>query len=157
MRTLVIYDSYYGNTGQLAAALGETLSGYGEAEVKRAAEVTPDQIARWDLIIVACPTRKFTASPAVKHLLKHVPKGSLKGVRAASCDTRVDVTQVSPAFLKGMIRVFGYAAEKNHALLMKKGAVPASTPQGFYVEGTEGPMREGELDRASAWAKTLAQ
>jgi hypothetical protein len=28
-------------------------------------------------------------------------------------------------------------------------------PEGFFVAGTEGPMKEGELDRAAAWVKQI--
>ena len=28
-------------------------------------------------------------------------------------------------------------------------------PEGFFVNGTEGPMKEGELERAAEWAKQI--
>jgi hypothetical protein len=28
-------------------------------------------------------------------------------------------------------------------------------PEGFIVEGKEGPLKEGELSRATAWAKGI--
>ena len=31
-----------------------------------------------------------------------------------------------------------------------------SEPEGFYVQGSEGPLREGELERAGAWAQQVA-
>ena len=32
----------------------------------------------------------------------------------------------------------------------------AIEPQSFFVQGTPGPLEEGELDRASEWGRTLA-
>ena len=32
----------------------------------------------------------------------------------------------------------------------------AAEPQSFFVQGTPGPLEEGELERASKWGRTLA-
>jgi len=39
--------------------------------------------------------------------------------------------------------------------LTKKGGVLAASPEGFYVKGTEGPLKEGELERAAARARQI--
>ena len=39
--------------------------------------------------------------------------------------------------------------------LEKKGGTLAGSPGGFYVTGGEGPLKEGEVERAAAWAKGL--
>ncbi len=155
MRIAVIYESYFGNTEQAAEAIGEVLKRFGETEVKRAAVVRPDQLKGWDLIVFGSPTRKFTAAPSVKTLIRRMPRGSLTGVRTAVFDTRIDVSKVSSGFLKRLISIFGYGAEKIQTLLASRGAVSVSPPQWFYVSGTQGPLSEGELDHASAWAQTL--
>jgi hypothetical protein len=28
-------------------------------------------------------------------------------------------------------------------------------PEGFYVQGTEGPLKQGELERAASWARQI--
>jgi hypothetical protein len=38
---------------------------------------------------------------------------------------------------------------------VKRGGKLAVPPEGFIVEASEGPLREGELERAAAWAKTI--
>ena len=35
------------------------------------------------------------------------------------------------------------------------GAEIISKPMPFYVKGSEGPLRSGELDKAAAWAADL--
>lgn len=35
---------------------------------------------------------------------------------------------------------------------VKKGGDLAVPPEGFFVAGTEGPLKEGELERAADWA-----
>jgi flavodoxin I len=54
------------------------------------------------------------------------------------------------------IRLFGTAAPKIGKALEGKGGTPAGAPEGFYVTGGEGPLRDGELERAAMWARGLA-
>lgn len=55
------------------------------------------------------------------------------------------------------MRLFGYAADSMAAIITRKGARIAGTPIGFFVSDSEGPLKEGELDRAAAWAATLME
>jgi hypothetical protein len=54
-----------------------------------------------------------------------------------------------------MVKLFGYAAIPIANRLRKKGGELALPPEGFIVEGTEGPLRRGELERAADWARQL--
>ena len=54
-----------------------------------------------------------------------------------------------------LVRLFGYAAEPIADRLQKKGGVLAVPPEAFYVSETEGPLLEGELERAGEWAKQI--
>ena len=54
------------------------------------------------------------------------------------------------------VKLFGYAAEPIAARLEKKGGELAVPPEPFYVGGTEGPLLEGELERAEDWARQIA-
>jgi hypothetical protein len=56
------------------------------------------------------------------------------------------------------VRLFGskaYAARRIADGLKKKGGELVVPPEGFYVEGTEGPLTEGELERAAYWAEQI--
>jgi len=68
-------------------------------------------------------------------------------VRVAGFDTRLTAKWV---------RIFGYAGPKIEAALKEKGGIPAGSPGGFFVKGKEGPLTEGEVQRAAEWAKTVA-
>ena len=50
----------------------------------------------------------------------------------------------------------GSAARGISRRLRDHGYRLAIEPQSFFVKGTPGPLEEGELDRASAWGRTLA-
>ncbi|MDW7650182.1 MAG: hypothetical protein SCK29_00780 [Bacillota bacterium] len=54
-----------------------------------------------------------------------------------------------------MAKRFGYAAKPIADKLVRKGGSLASTPEGFYVKDSEGPLKDGELKRAGDWAATL--
>ena len=54
-----------------------------------------------------------------------------------------------------MVKLFGYAAEKISNKLRKLGGIEVVTPQGFYVNGIEGPLVEGELERAAQWVQQI--
>jgi len=151
VKALVVYDSVFGNTEKVAQAMGTAL----ECEVRRITEVTPEQLAGLDALIVGSPTQAFQALKPVKAFLKSIPVGSLKGVKVAAFDTRMDVKEVNNAVLTVFAKAFGYAAEPIGKQLVKKGGVQAVPPEGFIVNGEKGPLRDGELERAAAWAQKI--
>jgi flavodoxin len=152
MKALVVYDSFFGNTEKIAQAVGSAL---GDAAVVKVADFKPEMLQEVELLAVGSPTRAFQASPGIKTFLKNLQKDSLKGVKVAGFDTRMDIDEKTPGFLKIMVKIFGYAAEPIAARLRKKGGTPAGVTSGFIVKGTEGPLKEGELERAASWAKSL--
>jgi hypothetical protein len=56
-----------------------------------------------------------------------------------------------------VVKLFGYAAKPIADRLKKKGGELTIPPEGFLVKGTEGPLKEGELERAADWAKSLSE
>jgi len=154
VNALVVFDSFFGNTESVARAIGEA---FGGARVLRVAEVEPYHLVELDLIVVGSPTRAFRPSPAVQAWLAALPPGRLDGVRAAAFDTRVDVAAVRNPLLSWATRRFGYAAAPIERALLRAGGERAGAAAGFVVEGKTGPLREGESDRARAWARDLAR
>jgi flavodoxin len=156
MKALVVYDSGYGNTEQIAQAIGRALGDQKDVEVVRVGEVRPQQLAGITLLIVGSPTRQFRPTPATTSFLKSIPPNALKGVKVAAFDTRFTVSEIEKVrILAFFVRIFGYAAEPIADRLRKKGGDLVLPPEGFYVGGTEGPLLEGELERAGDWAKQI--
>jgi flavodoxin len=156
MKALVVYDSGYGNTEQIALAIGHALGNQEDVEVVRVSEVKPEQLAGITLLIVGSPTRQFRPTPATTSFLKSIPQSALKGVKVAAFDTRFTVSEIEKVrILAFFVRIFGYAAKPIGDRLRKKGGELALPPEGFYVGGTEGPLLEGELERAAEWAKQI--
>ena len=77
MKALVVYDSAFGNTEQIAQAIGNGLGTEAGVQVLRASDVKPEQLEGLDLLIVGSPTQRFTSLPTISRFLKGIPGGSL--------------------------------------------------------------------------------
>jgi flavodoxin len=155
VKALVVYDSFFGNTEKIAREIARSLGECTQAEAVRVTDVRPEHLTGLDLLVAGSPTRAFSASPAFKAWLKSLRPGSLKGVKVAGFDTRADLSVVKSRVLPVFVNVFGYAAEPIAAELVKKGGTQAIAPGGFLVSDKEGPLNEGELERAAAWARQM--
>lgn len=158
MKATVVYDSKFGNTELIARAMGEALGPPANVEVVRVGDVQPGQWAGLDLLIVGSPTWRFRPTPAIKELLDSIPRRGLDGTKVAAFDTRLTPEKIEAmsGFLARMVNVFGFAARPIARKLEKKGGQPVAAPEGYYVEDSEGPLREGELERAADWARQAA-
>jgi flavodoxin len=145
MKTLVVYDSLYGNTKTIAQAIGNALPG--EVEVLHVGEAKTFGLEAYDLLIIGAPTHGAKPSPDCQGFLDQIQAPALEGVKVAGFDTRMT---------NRLITLFGTAAPKIAKALEKKGGTLAGPPGGFYVTGGEGPLKEGEVERAAAWAQGLA-
>jgi flavodoxin I len=143
MKTLVVYDSTYGNTEKIAQAIGEAVAG----QVRRVGQVSSADLKAFDLVIIGSPTMGGRPSQPTQDWLKALGS-ALKGANVAAFDTRLT---------SKWVRIFGYAAEKIAGSLQGNGAILLGSPGGFFVQGKEGPLKEGELERAAAWAKEIVK
>jgi flavodoxin len=156
MKALVIYDSLYGNTQKIALAIADTLGTPQDVTALRVGDVKPDHFAGLDLLIVGSPTQKFRPTATISSLLKGIPNHSLKGIKVAAFDTRLTWNEIEKtAVLAFFVKIYGYAAKPIADRLAKKGGEPVIAPQGFYVDGMEGPLLDGEMDRAVNWARQI--
>jgi flavodoxin len=144
MKVLIVYDSVYGNTEKIARAIGGAIAV--EVKVLRPGEVNPPDLASIDLLIVGAPTQGGRATPAIQDFLSKLPERAVRGVNVASFDTRLSTKWVG---------IFGYAAGKIAESLKRKGGNLILPPEPFFVKGREGPLKDGELERAAGWAKGL--
>jgi flavodoxin len=157
VKALVVYDSFLGNTEQIAQAIGYALGSPEEVEILRVGDVKPEQLTGLELLIAGSPTRGFKPTPAIRDLLKSIPRNGLKGVKVAAFDTRFTVEEIESSvfILRFLVNIFGYAAKPISDRLQKKGGVLIVPPEGFYVDGTEGPLKEGELERVADWTRKV--
>ena len=160
MKAMIVYDSVYGNTEQIAQAIGGALGNPEDVAIIKASAFNPDQLVGLNLLIIGSPTQRFNSTLPVINLLKGISRNALKGVKVTAFDTRLTKSNIeeTPA-LAFFVRLWGqaaYAAKPLADKLRKKGGVLIAPPEGFYVEGMKGPLVQGELERAANWAKQIA-
>jgi flavodoxin len=155
MNALIVYDSKFGNTERIARAIAGRL---GSARLIRAEEAGALGRLECDLLIVAGPTQRHGASPAMQEWLERIPRGTLKDVPAATFDTRYRVSR----FLSGS------AAARIEGRLKRAGARLVVPPESFFMERDVPPQGEkrrhemeqlepGEEERAAEWAAIILE
>lgn len=152
MKAVVIYDSLYGNTEHIAQAIGEGLTG--DVTVVRVGDVNASELKTCDLLIVGSPVHDGRATPAINALLQQFPAHALEGKRVAAFDTRFEV-EAQGIGLRIVMSVMRSAAERIAKALATKGGRLVAEPEGFIVEQKEGPLKQGELERARKWAQAI--
>jgi flavodoxin I len=144
MKALVIYDSKYGYTEKIAKAIGAAIGE--EARVMKVGDVKVEDIAAYSYIIIGSPTQGGRMTPAMKTFLDSLPADIFRGKRFAAFDTRMKSL---------FVKMFGWAAAKIEASIKEKGGNTTAQPQGFFVKSGKGPLADGELERATVWAKSI--
>jgi Flavodoxin domain len=162
MRSLVVYESWFGNTLQVAKHIASALAAEGEVELVSVDDPLPplDDV---DLVVVGAPTHVHGLSSmrsrdaaldqgangidpgiGVRGWIDNLPHG--EGLRMAVFDTRADKPEL----------LVGSAARGIARRLRRRGYRLVAEPESFFVYGTSGPLEVGELERAAEWATALA-
>lgn len=151
----------FGNTKLIADAVGQGLSSYADTQVVEVG-AAPERLDEVDLVVAGGPTHAFgltrpgTRADAARQTTGGVVSGVV-GLRewlaslpkaqprqlAATFDSRVDKVRRLPGSAAR-----GAAKRLRH--LDFRLVVP---PESFYVTDTQGPLLDGELDRARRWAE----
>lgn len=153
MNTLVIYDSVFGNTEKIAQAIAAVIG----TQAIPVSQADSGQLRGLDLLVVGSPTRGFRPTEGISKLLNELPKNHLAGVRVAAFDTRIALETIDSKVLRFVVDKGGYAAGTIAKVLEKKGGQLSAPGEGFYVTGEQGPLKDGELERAADWADRLAK
>jgi len=162
MRSLVVYESWFGNTRRIAEEIAASLAPTGPVDLVSVDEPLPP-LEGVDLLVVGAPTHIHGLSSkrsregaltqgahgepgiGMRGWIDALPDGTC-GSGAAAFDTRAH----KPVLLVGS------AARGMAHRLRRHGYTLVSTPESFFVQGTPGPLEEGELDRAAKWGMGLA-
>ena len=154
MKSLIVYDSLYGNTEKVAEAVGSVFGKSGK--VLHLDGVNVSDLKDQDLLIVGSPTHGGMPTPALQAFLKKIPANSLKGVRVAAFDTRFAAEEQGIG-LRLLMKIINFAAPRIAKSLTSKGGILVADPEGFIVEEKSGPLKKGELKRAADWAQNISK
>jgi hypothetical protein len=162
MRALVVFESMYGNTRDVAAAIAEGLGSHLDTDLVEVGSAPTGIGEDVSLLVVGGPTHVWgmsrpksresaaeqTDRPVVsgrigmREWLEALPPGD--GHEIAAFDTRVRRP-----------RMPGSAARKAERELKKRGYGILHRAETFWVTGSQGPLVDGERERARAWGEQL--
>ncbi len=160
VKAYVVYESLWGNTRAIAEAVAEGIGPGAKAVATDG--VTADELAAADLLVAGAPVIAFSLAsdkarkdiarsetaapnppdvehPSMRAWLEKLPHA---GAQAAAFETRIWWTpRGATGDIEKRLRGAGYR------VVAKAGK--------FMVEGKYGPLRDGEVERARAWGRTL--
>ncbi|WP_330475140.1 flavodoxin family protein [Terrabacter sp. C0L_2] len=165
MNVLIVHESLFGNTHEIASAIAEGLRegrapDAGDVRLVHVADaptVIGDDV---DLLLVGGPTHAFSMTrPQTRQDAATqgaaAPRDGIRewidvvtprtGLPVVTFDTRIHVKMLP-----------GSAASAAAKALRHRGFDRAERGETFWVHGTPGPLEPGELDRAREWGTTLA-
>ncbi len=164
MQALVVYESMWGNTEQVARAIAAGIGETCQVEVTDVSNAPPEPAADVSLIVAGGPTHAFSMSRAstrtdahkqgathgsdaigIADWLNNLPVGHHRQA-IATFDTKVHLMKHLP----------GSAAKGAAKLATRHGYERAAHAESFYVADTDGPLLDGELERATRWGRDLA-
>ena len=142
-----------GNTEKVARAVAGKLGGVGTVDVVDS-DAAPTTVDGYDLLVVGGPTHAFSMTRAEAVRSQSAPNEPARGIRewlnelerpsatipAVAFDTRVDKP-----------RMPGSAAKAAKHELRSLGFETTVKQETFRVHGYEGPLLDGEVERAGAW------
>jgi flavodoxin len=164
MRALVVYESMFGNTQTVAEAVAEGLSSrlrVDLVEVGTAPAAIGNDV---DLLVVGGPTHAFgmsrpgTRQDAARQAGHNVVSAGI-GLREWLAGVREEPTGVAAATFDTRVKkphLPGSAARAAEKRLRKLGSRVVAPSTSFYVTGTDGPLVDGEPERARQWGEKLA-
>ena len=166
MDAIVVYESVFGNTRAIAEAIADGLGSVPVVPVHEAANGR-DPV---DLLVVGGPThmhglatartRHLAVEAAIEDGAGHVEPHATDepGLRSWLRDLTPGVAHHAAAFDTRLDKspwITGVAAHGIARRLRRHGLDVVST-ESFLVEEFEGPLEQGEVDRARAWGAELA-
>jgi flavodoxin len=146
MTSLVIYGSRHGNTRKVAEAIAGELRKHGAVHLVSAEGGPAIPLEQMDLVVIGGPTEAHRMTEPVVRFFDRIGGGALAGKAAAGFDTRLRW----PRWLSGS------AGTGILERLRRAGARAIAPEESFFVSGKLPVLEPGELERAAAWAASLA-
>lgn len=147
-KTIVVYESVYGNTKLIAEEIGKGVSNSGDIEVRvvKPSEIHTDQLLAYDGILLGCPNHN--QKPA-NNLVRFIERASI----------------VHPECKIGAAFDTYTGGNKNVALSKLEKIIENKLPGIEFVmsglsckvEGRKGPLAEGEKERAFEFGVRFAK
>ena len=159
MRGLIVYDTYYGNGAQVAAAIAEELRAAShEVDLVNLhhEKVAAGMLAESEFLVLGGPTRMKHISRRAKAFAKKLDAKAWAGKPALVYDTYGPLDP-DPAKNEGNVWLYpGGVAELRQALTDRGLSLPPEDLR-CLVSGMKGPLAESALDEARAAARRFSE
>lgn len=170
MKTVIVYESMFGNTRRIADAIAEGMGPEASVNVVGVNSEQMDAAGDADLVIIGAPTHAHSLSTQSSRTeaeewaadpernLRLDPQARGRGVREwldsepplprlyAAFDTRAD-----------MIRLFTGAASTPIVRVLARRRMEAIVPAESFVVSMHNELADGEEDRAREWGQRIAE
>ncbi|GAA2744061.1 MULTISPECIES: flavodoxin family protein [Kitasatospora] len=176
MQALIVYESMYGNTREIAEAIAE---GVHEAQPDASVRCLPvaqadlDLTRTADLLVVGGPTHMHGMSSGLSRRMAVKAEAGKDGHREQAHEAATTAegpglrtwfrslpdtepgTHAAAFDTRADIKHSGGAADGIARRLTQHHYDLTTEPEGFIVEESDGPLRAGELERAKSWGAQL--
>ena len=163
MKALVVYESMFGNTKQVAQAIADGMRPWFDVDVVDAADAPQAPGPDVAMVVAGGPTHALSMTRA-RSRADAIQRGAKRPVDAIGLrewlgrqpqTARAPIATFDTRATKGR-RLPGSAAKAAARSARRHGYVSVARPQTFWVQDTQGPLVDGELDRARDWGRELA-
>ena len=175
MRSVVVYESMFGNSHRVADTIGSALEEFGSVSVVPVARASDEMVQSADLLVVGGPTHVHSLSTRTyrAHALETAQKSAIEypdaplsmdphwqdtGLRDWLRTTPQSHGQFAAAFdtrLKARALLTGRASRVSARRLARRGYELIAEPESFLVD-SQTRLLDSEAERARHWAKGLA-
>ncbi len=157
MQAVVVYDTQFGNTEEVARAVAQGIADHGTVDLVAAAGAAGRPQLPPDLLLIGGPTQRHGMTPALRAYVEALPRDALRSTRLATFDTRYRMAPL----------LSGSAAKEVATRLRKTGFRLIAAPESFFIARDNPPdgekrrhgserLEPGELERAREWGRRLA-
>jgi hypothetical protein len=173
MRALIVFESMFGNTGRVARAVAEGFArSAGKPMLVDVGDAPNVQVAAYDMVVLGGPTHAFSMSrrstrddavrqgASARHAARGIREWLGEQAAAGTARPRAATRPLAAVFdtrVAKVRRLPGSAAKGAAKSLRALGYDLLDRPTSFYVTDVDGPLLEGEEERARAWGDALVE
>ncbi len=142
MWVYVVIASPCGVTDTVARAVARAVDWSYEHSARPASDVDPVEIRTPSVLFLGGPTHRREMGESLRHFLDHMPDRLISQCLFAAFDTRFHDSPI----------VTGSSARHIQRAVEARGGRNLVPGESFFVIRRDGPLREGEVERARMWA-----
>jgi flavodoxin len=157
MKALILFRSHYGNTKQVAEVLAKELGAAGIESVAADLRRKLPNLGEFDGVLIGAPTRMARVTHSALSVLKRLSKKGWGKKPVAIFDTYGPEPTKPEELEKGKKWIIPGAAGIMHLRAKDLGLNVYEKTLRCEVQGMKGPLKDGAVDKAAAFAKEFAK